>query len=71
MANPLDEAELWWLDTPFGCGGVYTIGGQIVRGGAPIFNRLTGYHIDKLPPSHKYEYIGVEPFESRSRKRSG
>jgi hypothetical protein len=66
MANPSDDAEVWWLDAPFGCGGVYTVGGVVIRGGASIFNRFVGQDIRKLSIKghYTYEYIGVEPFES-------
>lgn len=69
MDNPRDDAELWHLDAPYGCGMVRTVGGMII-GGAPIFKKLRGWTLTKLPPSYKYEFIGVEPFESGAESRS-
>lgn len=65
MRNPSDDYEWWWLDTAFGCGGIRTVGGQVHRGGAPIFNCFVGQDIRMLATKgrYRYEYLGVEPFK--------
>lgn len=40
------------LTTPYACGGVGVQDGKIT-GGAPIFKKLTGKHIDELPKNYK------------------
>lgn len=52
MLNPSDDYEWWWIDMGYGCGGVRTVGGQIHQGGAPIFNKLVGYHLHDLRLRH-------------------
>lgn len=68
MANPMDDYEIWWLDAPYGCGALRTVGGQVVRGGAPIFNKLAGQMLRLLPKSYHVEFLCVEPFIAASRQ---
>lgn len=48
-----------WLDTGWGCGGVIIKDGYI-KGGAPIFRKLIGRRVDKLPSSYKLTSLSSE-----------
>lgn len=48
----------YWLDTPFGCGGIETDRGTIVSG-APIFRKLFGTKLVDLPKHYKLIRIGA------------
>jgi hypothetical protein len=54
-----DKARLesWHLDTPFGCGAVFTGNKIIVGSGSPIFESLIGHDIRNLPSNHKIQLI--------------
>lgn len=47
-----------WLNTGWGTGGIVVKDGKIM-GGAPIFRKLIGRRVDKLPST--YELIALEP----------
>lgn len=42
------ESQDYWLDAGWGCGLVHVRDGKIT-GGAPIFRKLIGRRLDKLP----------------------
>ncbi len=47
---------LCWLDTGWGCGGVFIDGEGTIVGGAPIFRKLFGRNIHVLP----YRWVRVD-----------
>jgi hypothetical protein len=49
-------ARLYWLDTGWGCGGVFVLKGRIV-GGASIFSRLAGQKLKDLPGRYKSKKV--------------
>lgn len=55
-------ASLYWLDTGWGCGGVYVSKGRVV-GGAAIFSKLGGQKLKDLPNRYKSKKV------KRERKR--
>ena len=49
--------ELYSLDCPYANGGILVRNGMIVRGGAPIFNKLIGEQLNLLPSRYKATFI--------------
>jgi hypothetical protein len=50
-------ADLYWIDTGWACGAVFVIEGRIV-GGAPVFRRLRGQTLSRLPAAYAFSRIG-------------
>jgi hypothetical protein len=44
-----DSPKVWfWFDAGYACGGLYTDEAGIIRGGAPIFCRHIGTHLNEF-----------------------
>lgn len=57
----LPNADAWSLETSWASGVVFVIRNVIVPGGAPIFNKLVGQRIDKLPRYYVTELLEACP----------
>ena len=58
----------YWIDTGWGCGGIRTLGGHVVKGGAPIFRQLYGESVAKLQKIYKLKKL--PPLRSSSEEFS-
>jgi|GEM_PF-5378761 len=58
----IENFEDWILYAPNAAGVVFTLY-NIITGGAPIFKRLRGCDIRRLPPGYRAEPAGATPYE--------
>lgn len=56
IRGEVQGARLVWLDTGWGCGGVFIRDGRIV-GGAAIFGKLGGTRIKDLPRRYRWKKV--------------